>query len=462
MFIIRLCLCGVAAALVVSASHAQAVTHASFNRDVFAANGFTFGDFGVAGAVTDLTTAIGIDINVDGDGSNGLFGGLGSDVSAAFDAATSQIEVTLTVDPLNVASDFRVVLTDNDTATTGDEFQFFFDLSGVTPGVSTTLTQSLSSPGPVFTQPQFGLQQGDLLQNYGLTQIGFQSAFGGTDRLNIILESIEIVEPGGPLASLTADTPGRFTFGTFDNGPGNEGTFDDTNGLLTINADSTVAGGVGFDPAQVDFDPTTHQLEVEARLLDANTAGSFNILMSDNDTDAALGSDDFLYVIDTSNFNTSEITTFTTPLGSGTESVIVETFGFEGNPGNGLQDFGLTRLQLQVNADDAGVLALEVMSVSIVPITDPELAGDYNGDGMVDSADYVVWRDTLGDTGAGLAADGNGDEVIDVADFDIWSDNFGASGPPAASALAAIPEPATVVLLAFCVAGTVRARHLAA
>ena len=33
--------------------------------------------------------------------------------------------------------------------------------------------------------------------------------------------------------------------------------------------------------------------------------------------------------------------------------------------------------------------------------------GDYNQNGFVDAADYVVWRDTLGQMGAGLAADGN-------------------------------------------------------
>jgi hypothetical protein len=31
----------------------------------------------------------------------------------------------------------------------------------------------------------------------------------------------------------------------------------------------------------------------------------------------------------------------------------------------------------------------------------PALPGDYNGDGTVDAADYVVWRKTLGTTGLG-------------------------------------------------------------
>jgi hypothetical protein len=55
-------------------------------------------------------------------------------------------------------------------------------------------------------------------------------------------------------------------------------------------------------------------------------------------------------------------------------------------------------------------------------------AGDYNGDGSVDSADYTVWRDTLGATGTGLAADGNGDGVVDNLDYNVWRSGFGTTG----------------------------------
>src|SRR5262249_52351090 len=44
--------------------------------------------------------------------------------------------------------------------------------------------------------------------------------------------------------------------------------------------------------------------------------------------------------------------------------------------------------------------------------------GDYNGNGVVDAADYTRWRDTLGDevTGAGWGADGDRSLVIDAND----------------------------------------------
>lgn len=64
------------------------------------------------------------------------------------------------------------------------------------------------------------------------------------------------------------------------------------------------------------------------------------------------------------------------------------------------------------------------------------LAGDYNLNGVVDSADYVLWRHTLGQSGAGLAADGSGptlgtpNGVVDQADYTFWRSNFGAIGVP--------------------------------
>ena len=72
--------------------------------------------------------------------------------------------------------------------------------------------------------------------------------------------------------------------------------------------------------------------------------------------------------------------------------------------------------------------------------------GDYNGDGVVDSADYTVWRDTFG-SATDLRADGNGNGLIDAGDYDTWVAKFGnvySTGPGAA---AAVPEPAAIVLL---------------
>lgn len=97
----------------------------------------------------------------------------------------------------------------------------------------------------------------------------------------------------------------------------------------------------------------------------------------------------------------------------------------------------------------SGGLRLDVgYSANVVTLSVGGIAGDYNLDGTVNAADFVVWRKSQNQTGAALAADGNHDNQIDNADYDVWRANFGLSAV-AGSAIhpAAIPEPAT---LGFC------------
>ena len=100
----------------------------------------------------------------------------------------------------------------------------------------------------------------------------------------------------------------------------------------------------------------------------------------------------------------------------------------------------------------------QLYTTGVLSVVSPGLPGDYNNNGVVDAADYTVWRDTLGQTGGGLAADGNNNGSIDDGDYTVWKTNFGHHAPGAgssanASANAAVPEPATIVLLIFAVAG---------
>lgn len=82
------------------------------------------------------------------------------------------------------------------------------------------------------------------------------------------------------------------------------------------------------------------------------------------------------------------------------------------------------------------------------------LPGDYNADGIVNIADYTVWRDSLGQVGATLAADGNGNETVDAADYAVWRDNFRATAIPSAPPSAiAVPESTSSLLLAFSLIG---------
>ena len=71
-------------------------------------------------------------------------------------------------------------------------------------------------------------------------------------------------------------------------------------------------------------------------------------------------------------------------------------------------------------------------------------SGDFNGDGVVDTADYIVWRNTFGST-TDLRADANGDGVVNDADFGVWRSFFGTSyAGGALAAGAAVPELTTL------------------
>jgi hypothetical protein len=86
-------------------------------------------------------------------------------------------------------------------------------------------------------------------------------------------------------------------------------------------------------------------------------------------------------------------------------------------------------------------------------LTDPTavvvLTGDYNGNGKVDAADYVIWRKTLG-TGVppGTGADGNGDGVITIADLAVWKANFGNMAGSGTAGGTGAPEPSSLWLIA--------------
>jgi hypothetical protein len=83
------------------------------------------------------------------------------------------------------------------------------------------------------------------------------------------------------------------------------------------------------------------------------------------------------------------------------------------------------------------------------------LAGDYNGNGVVDAGDYVNWKASTTD-GTPLLNETASMGVADQADYDAWRANFGATAGGGGGALsqgAEVPEPTGAVLVgvALCV-----------
>jgi hypothetical protein len=115
-------------------------------------------------------------------------------------------------------------------------------------------------------------------------------------------------------------------------------------------------------------------------------------------------------------------------------------------------DFDTLWVSPAIAVDDAGNIVLGGGGAGsqggwIVSLRD-SIPGDFNADGTVDAADYIVWRKGL-------------DTDYTQADYDQWRANFGQTAGASTSALIAaggshpaVPEPSTVILaffvLVFC------------
>ena len=86
---------------------------------------------------------------------------------------------------------------------------------------------------------------------------------------------------------------------------------------------------------------------------------------------------------------------------------------------------------------------------------------DFNGNGVVDAADYVVWRKNNGLTGGATLAQGdaNGDGSVNATDYALWRASFGMSAGSGAGSLAGgnVPEPPAMLLLLIAASTTVAA-----
>lgn len=76
--------------------------------------------------------------------------------------------------------------------------------------------------------------------------------------------------------------------------------------------------------------------------------------------------------------------------------------------------------------------------------------GDFNSNGFVDAADYVVWRNA---SPTATLPNDDSPGVVDMSDFVDWRANFGksSSANSAAMNINSVPEPASVLLLSIAI-----------
>lgn len=120
------------------------------------------------------------------------------------------------------------------------------------------------------------------------------------------------------------------------------------------------------------------------------------------------------------------------------------------------------------NIDNSGVVSrtfnswnnndIVLLGVSATATPGLPLAGDYNGDGSVDSADYARWRKSFGQSVAnGTGADGNNNGIVDDADYTTWRQNFGNPAGSGSGSIqsAQVPEPTMAMMLVAGIVGLI-------
>jgi hypothetical protein len=110
--------------------------------------------------------------------------------------------------------------------------------------------------------------------------------------------------------------------------------------------------------------------------------------------------------------------------------------GFQMVSPSGSSRFGGDFLDAVSIASTAGGDWLEIYPADVDDIPP---AGDYNLNGAVDAADYVVWRNALGSS-IDLPTDRIGSKVVTPADYEFWSRRFGDELSDQRSAKSGLPD----------------------
>ena len=74
---------------------------------------------------------------------------------------------------------------------------------------------------------------------------------------------------------------------------------------------------------------------------------------------------------------------------------------------------------------------------------------DFDGSGLVDGNDFLLWQRGFGSAGQinNSMGDADGNGIVDDADLAVWEAQYGSPPPPLVSATSAVPEPASSLLM---------------
>jgi hypothetical protein len=110
-------------------------------------------------------------------------------------------------------------------------------------------------------------------------------------------------------------------------------------------------------------------------------------------------------------------------------------------------NYGSVTLTGLIESLTIGGMELSVDDLSITaPVTAPSIA-DFNGDHMVDGADYLRWQRHFGASNATHdKGDADGDLDVDRSDLVAWRYHFGGSAASVVELVRPIPEPSAAML----------------
>jgi len=77
-----------------------------------------------------------------------------------------------------------------------------------------------------------------------------------------------------------------------------------------------------------------------------------------------------------------------------------------------------------IDAPDYNIWLAHAGNSFTTPAPMPTIQGDYDFDGDVDGNDFLMWQRTFGNTASPRLSDGNCNGVVDAADYVIWRDRF--------------------------------------